>query len=134
MFEQAVQDALEDFRDLIRQEAYRRGIQGVPVDVIGPTGTVIGQRVVASDRVLLELMRGRLKEHQPVRRVEATVSSTVVQTTRNESLDAYLSSMSRSNRAKLKEVLEDEVARRKREEHSGTTAAQPTDGLEEREL
>jgi len=134
VFEQAVQDALEDFRDLIRQEAYRRGIQGVPVDVIGPTGTVIGQRVVASDRVLLELMRGRLKEHQPVRRVEATVSSTVVQTTRNESLDAYLSSMSRSNRAKLKEVLEDEVARRKREEHSGTTAAQPTDGLEEREL
>jgi len=111
-FGAAVEDALEAFRDKIRQEAYRRGIQGVPVDVIGPTGTVIGQRVVASDRVLLELMRGRLKEHQPVKRVEATVSSTVTKTTRNESLDAYLSSMSRTNRAKLKEILEDELARR----------------------
>jgi hypothetical protein len=133
VFEQAVQDALEDFRDKIRQEAYRRGIQGVPVDVIGPTGTVIGQRVVASDRVLLELMRGRLKEHQPVRRVEATVSSTVVQTTTRSDLAMKLEELTPENRRKLKEILEDQLARRKREEHSGTTAAQPTDGLEERE-
>ena len=122
-FGAAVEDALEAFRDKIRQEAYRRGIQGVPVDVIGPTGTVIGQRVVASDRVLLELMRGRLKEHQPVKRVEATVSSTVVQTTRNESLDTYLSRMSRSNRAKLKQILEDELARRNGSEPSSNDTA-----------
>lgn len=123
-FGAAVEDALEAFRDKIRQEAYRRGIQGVPVDVIGPTGTVIGQRIVASDRVLLELMRGRLKEHQPVKRVEAVVEQTVTQTTRNESLDTYLASMSRSNRAKLREILEDELARRKGSDHgSNDTAA-----------
>jgi len=122
-FGAAVEDALEAFRDKIRQEAYRRGIQGVPVDVIGPTGTVIGQRVVASDRVLLELMRGRLKEHQPVKRVEAVVEQTVTQTTRNESLDAYLSAMSRANRAKLREILEDELARRNGSESSSNDTA-----------
>lgn len=125
-FGAAVEDALEAFRDKIRQEAYRRGIQGVPVDVIGPTGAVIGKRVVASDRVLLELMRGRLKEHQPVKRVEAAVEQTVTQTTRHESLGTYLARMSRSNRAKLKEILEDELARRNGIEASSNGRASVT--------
>jgi hypothetical protein len=73
--------------------------------------------------VLLELMRGRLKEHQPVKRVEAVVEQHVTKTTRNESLDAYLSSMSRSNRAKLKEILEDELARRNGSEPSSNDTA-----------
>ncbi|MBI1382632.1 MAG: hypothetical protein GC161_16265 [Planctomycetaceae bacterium] len=132
-FGAAVEDALEAFRDRIRQEAYRRGIQGVPVDVIGPTGTVIGQRIVASDRVLLELMRGRLKEHQPIKRVEAVVEQTVTQRKPND-LAMKLEELTPENRRKLKEILEDQLARRKRGEHSETTAAQPTDGPEGCEL
>lgn len=125
-FGAAVEDALEAFRDKIRQEAYRRGIQGVSVDVIGPTGTVIGQRIVASDRVLLELMRGRLKEHQPVKRVEAVVEQTV---TKKASPNALrLEELSPENRRKLREIIEDELARRKGTDPSRNGAA-PSSGL-----
>jgi len=130
-FEEQVQDALEGFRDKIRQEAYRRGVAGVAVDVRDAAGTVIGQRVVASDRVLIELMRGRLKEHQPVKRVEATVNSTVSQTTRHEGLQ--LDRLLPENRERLRLIIESEQARPDGYMGTGTTAGKPTVPAEERE-
>lgn len=112
-FGAAVEDALEAFRDKIRQEAYRRGIQGVPVDVRDAAGTVIGQRVVASDRVLLELMRGRLKEHQPVKRVEAVVEQTVTQRPGPEArgMEFFIDRMLPENQELLLQLLQSEMAR-----------------------
>ena len=130
-FGAAVEDALEAFRDKIRQEAYRRGVEGVAVDVRDAAGTVIGQRLVASDRVLIELMRGRLKEHQPVKRVEATVSSTVTQTTRHEGLQ--LDRLLPENRERLRLIIESEQARPDGYMGTGTTAGKPTVPAEERE-
>ena len=111
-FGSAVEDALEAFRDKIRQEAYRRGIVGVSVDVRDAAGTVIGQRVVASDRVLLELMRGRLKEHQPVKRVEAVVEQHVTQRKPEaRPMEFFVDRLLPENQGKLLEILQSEMAR-----------------------
>lgn len=152
-FGAAVEDALEAYRDKIRQEAHRRGIEGVLVDVRDAAGTVIGQRVVASDRVLLELMRGRLKEHQPVKRVEAVVESHVhtQRTPEARSMEFFLDRLLPENQDRLLEILQSEKARPDgpygmgdeyrggtlpdcRRASTGTTAAQPSGVPGEREL
>jgi hypothetical protein len=118
-FGAAVEDALEAYRDKIRAEAHRRGVVGIPVDVRDPNGVVIGTKLIASDRVLLELMRGRLSEHQPVKRVEAIVQQTV---THDPSRSLGLDRLSPQNQDKLREILEDEMARGR----NATTAAKPS--------
>lgn len=120
-FGAAVEDALEAYRDKIRAEAHRRGVVGVPVDVRDPNGVVIGSKLVASDRVLLELMRGRLSEHQPVKRVEAIVQQTVKQDPSN-SLGLELEKLLPESREDLRRVLERELARGR----TATTADTPT--------
>ncbi len=117
----AVEDALEAYRDKIRAEAHRRGVVGIPVDVRDPNGVVIGSKLVASDRVLLELMRGRLAEHQPVKRVEAIVQQTVKQDPSN-SLGLELEKLLPESREDLRRVLERELARGR----TATTAAKPS--------
>jgi hypothetical protein len=118
-FDAAVEDALEAYRDKIRAEAHRRGVVGIPVDVRDPNGVVIGTKLVASDRVLMELMKGRLKEHQPVKRVEAIVQQTV---RHDPSNSLGLDRLSPKNQDKLREILEDEMARGR----TATTADTPT--------
>ena len=117
-FGAAVEDALEAYNDKIRAEAHRRGVVGIPVDVIGPTGTVIGTRIVKSDRVLMKLMDGRLKEHNPTKRIESVVQQTV----RHDPAPSMgLDQLSPESQDALAAILERELARRALAE--GGTAA-----------
>ena len=122
-FGAAVEDALEAYNDKIRAEAHRRGVVGIPVDVIGPTGTVIGTRIVKSDRVLMKLMDGRLKEHNPTKRIESVVEQTV----RHAPAPSMgLDQLTPAEQDKLREVLESALARRALGEgNNATTAATP---------
>jgi hypothetical protein len=71
-FDAAVNEALQDFREILEKEAFRRAVEGCPEDII-QKGECVGTRVVYSDRIL-ELM---LKRHIPAYRERQTVDMNV---------------------------------------------------------
>lgn len=57
-----MRDARGMGRNRIRQEMFRRAIEGVEVDVFSPSGKLVGTRIEYSDRLLAKLADGYLPE------------------------------------------------------------------------
>lgn len=106
-FEEAVQVALECYRDKLRTEIHRRGVEGwVERGIYDKDGGHLGDVVKFSDR-LLEL---HAKRHDPAYREKVEVKSDNTNTNRNThdvDLDEMLRGLSREGRAALRAVLQE---------------------------
>jgi len=70
-------DALEEYKELIGMELHRRAVDGVVEDIYH-NGRVVGQKVVASDRLLLALAKAHDPKFRDHLQVDATVKAGVL--------------------------------------------------------
>lgn len=103
-FAQAWDEALEAHHGDLLAELYRRAMVGDQLPIQNAKGEVIGWRSIRSDKLLLEAVRAHVPEFMPKSQTEVTARVS------NEPM--HLERLSPENRAKLREILEDELARR----------------------
>lgn len=124
-----IAEAIEAADGELLVELHRRAVEGVPTDIRGPNGQVVGQFMRVSDRLLVEKLRSRFPREFATHTVTELTAKV-----KNESL--HLDTLSPENQDKLREVLESELARRALPLASGSDTTPATDRLpiEERDL
>lgn len=110
VFEQQVQDALDEYRDRLRAEIHRRGVEGwVERGIYGKEGEHLGDVVKYSDR-LLELLA---KRHDPAFRDHVHVDAQTRNTSRvthDVDVEKTLRALSPEGRAALRRALQELAA------------------------
>ena len=104
-FAAQIAEAIESADGDLLCELHRRAVEGVPTDIRGPNGQVVGQVLRVSDRLLIEKLRSRFPREFATHTVTELTAKV-----KNESL--HLDTLSPENQDKLAEVLRSELARR----------------------
>lgn len=128
-FAAQIAEAIEAADGELLVELHRRAVEGVPTDIRGPNGQVVGTYRRVSDRLLVEKLRSRFPREFATHTVTELTAKV-----KNESL--HLDTLSPENQDKLREVLESELARRALPLASGSDTTPATERLpiEERDL
>ena len=127
-FAAQIAEAIEAADGELLVELHRRAVEGVPTDVRGPNGQVVGTYRRVSDRLLVEKLRSRFPREFATHTVTELTAKV-----KNEPL--HLDTLSPENQDKLREVLESELARRTLPTAKTSDSSPATDRLpiEERE-
>lgn len=103
-FRAAWDEAIQSADGDLLIELHRRAVEGVPTDIRGPNGQVVGQYHRVSDRLLVEKLRSRFP-----REFAAHTVSEITAKVKSEPLG--LDRLSPENQDKLREILEAEQRR-----------------------
>lgn len=110
-FSKAWDAAIEQHAGDLLAELYRRAKDGDQIPIQNAKGELIGWRSVRSDKLLLEAVRAHVPMFTPKTVSESTVTAKV-----SKGPDLGLEKLTPENREKLREILEDELAREQRRE------------------
>ncbi len=121
-FAAQIAEAIEAADGELLVELHRRAVEGVPTDVRGPNGQVVGTYRRVSDRLLVEKLRSRFPRDFATHTV-----SEITAKVKNEPLG--LAELTAAEQDKLREVLESALARRSLGIASESDATPATDRL-----
>jgi len=121
-FAAQIAEAIEAADGELLAELHLRAVEGVPTDIRGPNGQVVGTYRRVSDRLLVEKLRSRFPRDFATHTV-----SEITAKVKNEPIG--LAELTATEQDKLREVLESTLARRALAIASASDATPATDRL-----